>query len=115
MEQPEIHLHPTVQAGLADVFIDAIKTRKIQIILESHSEHLLRRLQRRIAEEQLSADSASLYFCNMRNGSSQLEHLELDIFGNITNWPDGFFGDEFTEIASMTRAIQERKKKGSGN
>lgn len=112
MEQPEIHLHPTVQAGLSDVFIDAIKNRKIQIILESHSEHLLRRLQRRIAEEQLSADSASLYFCNMHNGSSQLEHLNIDLMGRITNWPDGFFGDEFGEMAAMTKAIQERKMKG---
>jgi predicted ATPase len=50
LEQPEIHLHPSVQSGLADVFIEVIKTRSIQIILESHSEHLLRRLQRRIAE-----------------------------------------------------------------
>jgi predicted ATPase len=40
LEQPEIHLHPRVQAGLADVFIDAMKTRNIQIILESHSDWL---------------------------------------------------------------------------
>lgn len=113
MEQPEIHLHPTVQAGLADVFIDAVKTRKVQIILESHSEHLLKRLQRRIAEEDLSPDDAALYFCKMTNGGSELERLQLDLFGHITNWPEGFFGDDFEEIASMTRAIQERKKRGN--
>jgi predicted ATPase len=56
LEQPEIHLHPSVQTGLADVFIDAVKTRKVQIILESHSEYLLRRLQRRIAEEKVSQE-----------------------------------------------------------
>ena len=44
LEQPELHLHPSVQAGLADVFIDVIKHRNVQILLESHSEHLLRRL-----------------------------------------------------------------------
>jgi len=49
LEQPEIHLHPAVQAGLADVFIDAVRTRGVQIIFASHSEHLLRRLQRRVA------------------------------------------------------------------
>ena len=58
-EQPEIHLHPSVQAGLADVFIDVIKNRNMQIILESHSEHLLRRLQRRIAEEQLQENDTA--------------------------------------------------------
>ncbi|MBC6473671.1 MAG: AAA family ATPase [Hormoscilla sp. GM102CHS1] len=66
LEQPEIHLHPAVQAGLADVLIDAINTRKVQIILESHSEHLLRRLQRRVAEQQLaSALPASANYRNL--------------------------------------------------
>ena len=51
LKQSEIHLHPSVQAGLADIFIEVIKTRNIQIIIESHSERLLRRLQRRMAEE----------------------------------------------------------------
>ena len=42
LEQPELHLHPSVQAGLADVFIDVIQRRNVQIIIESHSEHFLR-------------------------------------------------------------------------
>jgi predicted ATPase len=114
MEQPEIHLHPSVQSGLADVFIDAVKTRGIQIILESHSEHLLKRLQRRIAEEHLSNEDAALYFCDMKAGVSTLRTLDLDMFGNITNWPNGFFGDDFGELAAMTRAIMDRKKRGEG-
>ncbi len=100
LEQPEIHLHPSVQTGLADVFIDAIKTRKVQIILESHSEYLLRRLQRRIAEETLVKEDAALYFCDIADGASRLTPLELDVFGNITNWPKDFFGDEFGEMAA---------------
>lgn len=112
MEQPEIHLHPSVQAGLADVFINAVKTRKIQIILESHSEYLLKRLQRRIAEEQIASATAALYFCDMTNVGSKMTELNLDLFGNITNWPDGFFGDDFGEMAAMTQAILHRQKKG---
>ena len=92
-EQPELHLHPSVQAGLADVFIDVIKNRNVQIILESHSEHMLRRLQRHIAEETFSTDEAKLYFCEMMNGESMLTPLDIDMFGNIHNWPDDFFGD----------------------
>jgi len=110
LEQPEIHLHPSVQAGLADVFIDAVEKRGIQIIFESHSEYLLRRLQRRIAEEKLTPEKASLYFCDVTDEGSKLKHLELDMFGNITNWPRDFFGDEFGEMAAMTRAAMERKK-----
>lgn len=109
LEQPEIHLHPAVQAGLADVFIDAAKTRNVQIVLESHSEHLLRRLQRRIAEEQLSSDDAKLYFCSTQEGTSKLTALDLDLFGTIRNWPPGFFGDEFGEIAATQEAILKRQ------
>ncbi len=113
LEQPEIHLHPTVQAGLADVFIDAMKRRNIQIVLESHSEHLLRRLQRRIAEEEISHHDAALYFCEMRDGVSKLKHLEINLMGEITNWPVGFFGDDFGEMAAMAKAKAERLRKTS--
>ena len=113
MEQPEIHLHPSVQAGLADVFIDAIKNRNVQILLESHSEYLLKRLQLRIAEEKLSNDDASLYFCNIEDGQSRLIELELDLYGDISNWPKDFFGDQVGEMAAMTRAQMYRKKGGA--
>lgn len=110
LEQPEIHLHPMVQAGLADVFIDAIKTRNVQIILESHSEHLLRRLQRRVAEDVLPTEKAALYFCSLSNGESVLKKLDLDMFGTIQNWPEDFFGDEMGEIAATNQAAMKRKK-----
>ena len=110
LEQPEIHLHPSVQSGLADVLIDAWKKRRVQILLESHSEHLLRRLQRRVAEQGLSKDDVGLYFCSTRDGGSRLTTLDLDLHGNIKNWPDGFFGDEFGEIAAMSRAGLKRRR-----
>jgi predicted ATPase len=114
LEQPEIHLHPAVQTGLADVFIDAIKSRKVQIILESHSEHLLRRLQRRVAEGAFSADQAALYFASLEDGRSRLEKLHLDLFGNITNWPSAFFGDELGELSAMAEAAMQRQMAETG-
>ncbi|MCA9938346.1 MAG: DUF3696 domain-containing protein [Anaerolineales bacterium] len=110
LEQPEIHLHPAVQAGLADVFIDAIKTRDIQIVLESHSEHLLRRLQLRIAEEKLLPEQTALYFTRISDkGQSSLQELDVDSYGNIRNWPVNFFGDELGELAAMTEAALQRQ------
>jgi len=109
LEQPEIHLHPSVQAGLADVLIDAWQKRSVQIILESHSEHLLRRLQRRVAEEEVTTNDIGLYFCMNEKGGSRATPLHLDLFGSIQNWPEGFFGDEFGEIAAITEARMRRK------
>jgi hypothetical protein len=114
LEPPEIHLHPAVQAGLADVLIDAVKTRRVQIILESHSEHLLTRLQRRIAEEALQSSQSALYFCDMEpSGSSRITPLEMDQYGNIVNWPQGFFGDELGERAAMAKAALRRRAGGT--
>ena len=109
LEQPEIHLHPAVQAGLADVFVDVIKNRGVQIILESHSEHLLYRLQRRMAEEKLVPEDVALYFTHMENGESKLDELKLDEYGNISNWPDNFFGDRMDDLVAMAEAAMKRQ------
>jgi predicted ATPase len=110
LEQPEIHLHPLAQAGLADVIIQAATHRNVQVILESHSEHLLLRLQRRIAEEAVSADDVKLYFCDAPHGVSKLVPLELDLFGNIRNWPVQFMGDAFKETAEAELARLRRMR-----
>lgn len=104
LEQPEIHLHPLAQAGLADVVIHAAIHRKVQVVLESHSEHLLLRLQRRIAEEKIDSDDVTLYFCNMLRKTSRIERLDLNMFGDILNWPDRFMGDAFMETAKAELA-----------
>lgn len=109
LEQPEIHLHPSVQMGLADVFIDVMKNRNIQIILESHSEHLLNRLQRRLAEEEITADDVALYFCDTGQAASRLNLLQVDLYGNIENWPPDFFGSQFDEITARQEAQLKRK------
>lgn len=109
LEQPEIHLHPAVQAGLADILIDASMTRNIQILVESHSEHLLARLQRRIAEERLRPTDVALYFCDLPAGASVLTPLEVNVFGEIVNWPDGFFGDPLGESMAQAEAALRRQ------
>ncbi len=58
LEQPEIHLHPSVQSGLADVFIDAVKNRNVQIIVESHSEHLLSGIESSRRTEKSAAETS---------------------------------------------------------
>ena len=110
LENPEAHLHPKAQSELADVFIDVVKNRNVQIILESHSEHLLLRLMRRIAEEEISADQTAFHFCEIKDGNSRAEQLKVDEYGNISNWPQNFFGDDMGDLAEKTKAEMKRRK-----
>lgn len=116
MEQPEIHLHPQVQAELADVFISATQAREdgrarnVQLIVESHSEHFLNRLQLRVAEGRLAPEDVAVYFCRRTGASTELEPLRLDMFGEIENWPENFFGNEMADIAARTLAAMRRRR-----
>lgn len=114
LEQPGIHLHPKVQSQLADLLIEIVTERNLQILIESHSEHFLNRLQRRIAEEDITPDKTALYFCRNEEGVSTIEKLKMDEFGNIANWPENFFGDEMGDLFAMTEAQRERQKRAEG-
>ncbi len=109
LEQPELHLHPSVQAGLADVFVDCIKNRGLQIILESHSEYMLRRLQLRLARSEITPEDTALYFCEIRDGISDLISLDVDMFGTIHNWPDEFFGNLAGDMVASFEAGLQRQ------
>lgn len=119
MEQPEIHLHPSAQSLLADVVIDAInakedgRDRNIQLIIETHSEHFLRRLQRRLAEKVIEKSQLSAYFADVSKQPAQLAELRVDEFGNISNWPENFFGDEMGDITEQSKAALRRRMEES--
>lgn len=113
LEQPEIHLHPLAQANLADLIINVAVHRNVQVIFESHSEHLLLRMQRRIAEEAISSDMIKMYFCDAPKGESSLSDLEVDEYGQIENWPENFMGDAFGETVAAEKARLKRMRAGS--
>jgi predicted ATPase len=121
IEQPELHLHPSAQSGLADLLVAAVTAREdgvprnVQLIVESHSEHLLRRLQRRVAEQEIPDKLVALYACKQSHAGSRIDRLALDLFGDIHNWPDDFFGDELRDLTiqaerSATRRISARSE-----
>jgi predicted ATPase len=118
LEQPELHLHPSAQAKLADLFLHVAETRKLQLIVESHSEHLLRRLQRRIAEPEYpfaSPENIKTYFFHMGENGSEKEEVKIDEYGQILNWPSGFFGDITGDLEAMAKAAMQRVMNGSGS
>ena len=109
IEQPELHLHPAAQCGLGDVFIRAFNRRNFSIV-ETHSEHLLLRVLRRIREStagktadpelRCSPESVSvLYFNPQDDGSTTIHPLRVSRGGDFMDrWPAGFFDEREREL-----------------
>lgn len=112
VEEPESHLHPLAQAELANLFATVSKQRGVQFIVETHSEHLFRRMQTLMARAEISQQDAVMYFVERNGRHAELHRLQADEMGRIKNWPDKFFGDAMGETREQTAlAIQRAKEK----
>jgi len=112
-EQPEIHLNPRLQSLVADLFV-AITARRVSILSETHSEHLLLRLPRLIAEGKVKASDVALYFAERDKDESQIRLIEFQTNGHIQpeSWPRGFFEDSLRESMALATAQSRRKTDG---
>lgn len=113
LEEPEIHLHPLAQSVLAELFVEVSQERNVQFIVETHSEHLFRRMQTLIARRQLIPTNAAMYFVEQNAEGPCLRSLDLDEFGRVNNWPDGFFGDALGETREQARLMFARQKESN--
>ena len=109
LEEPEIHLHPLAQSVLAELFVEVSQKRQVQFIVETHSEHLFRRMQTLVAKEHLGTEDCEMYFVEKEQGRAQLRRLELDPYVRVKNWPDRFFGDALAETEEQARLVFGRK------
>ncbi|MPM91609.1 hypothetical protein SDC9_138740 [bioreactor metagenome] len=98
IEQPEIHIHPKLQAELGTFFSECIKNKN-QFIIETHSEHLMLRIQRLIREGIISNDDVSVIYIDRKSDGSKCIELRLDEEGDfIDEWPHGFFEEGYEEM-----------------
>ena len=126
VDQPEVHLHPKLQAEIAELMIatrdhehngckihrhdccsDGSPCGAIakQWIVETHSELLVRRIQSHIAEKNLTAEEVSVLYVNPTEEGSEIIKLEMDEGGEfIEDWPAGFFDESTAEILRMLRS-----------
>jgi len=100
IEQPEIHIHPRLQAELGSLLTECIKPPfDNQFIIETHSEHLMLRLQKLIRKGELKPEDISVIYVDRGTEGSKCLHLRLDEEGDfIDEWPGGFFEEDFNEI-----------------
>lgn len=114
LEEPEIHLHPLAQSVLAELFVEISKERNIQFIVETHSEHLFRRLQTLLAKKYINPSDCALYFVEREGADARLKNLEVNEFGAIRQWPDKFFGDAMGEAREQAKARAEHESAMKG-
>lgn len=105
VQEPEIHLHPKAQAELGTFFYELSK-KGVQSIIETHSEHLLLRLQAYVADKRsgLSPDDIRIFYVYSDRGKKKCTPLELNPDGRFkTEWPRGFFPERFEEIKKIVK------------
>jgi len=94
IENPEVHLHPAGQA-LMGKFLAHVASVGVQVIIETHSDHILNGIRRSVRSKQLNPEQATLHFFRPRKEvQTQVITPQLDETGNIDEWPEGFF-DQF--------------------
>lgn len=109
VEQPELHIHPAIQVALGDLFIEQVrKSSDLTLILETHSEHLMLRLLRRIREtgektvpedKSLKPEELSIYFIEQGDEGISCHFIRVDQEGDfIDRWPKGFFNERVKEL-----------------
>ena len=103
VEQPELHLHPRIQARLGDFFVGLAECGK-QCLIETHSENLVSQLRLHIVQAGGQDKSACMiYFVDQdESGSAKFETVKISPKGNILNWPDGFFDETVLQEGRIT-------------
>ncbi len=118
IEQPEIHLHPKMQADLADLFIDIVLSKNQKqknqkpskyLFIETHSEYLLKRLRRRISDGTILADNVAIYLIDpdLNDCGAIIRELEVQERGQF-DWPIDFYGGEL--LKDSTEFIKNQQK-----
>jgi predicted ATPase len=111
IEQPEIHLHPKMQASLAELFIDIIKNSlNKKLIIETHSEYLVRRLKLKLLEKEISPSMVGIYFIHNKNKKQKkrIEDINISDTGDF-KFPEDFLVDDLND---QLKIMQQLVKNG---
>ncbi|MDO4804042.1 MAG: hypothetical protein Q4A32_04400 [Lachnospiraceae bacterium] len=110
IDSPDAHLHGSVHGEICDLLINTSKTRNI--VVETHSENMLLRLQRRIAEKNdICPDMATIYFIMDSEEGTVSHKISFDEYGDLVNEPEEFkrfFSSSFEDVMLIARAKGER-------
>jgi predicted ATPase len=103
IENPEAHLHPAAQSKFA-AFLAEIVSSGVQIILETHSDHIINGVRKAVRAQVINKQNALIYFFRQVESSEQAKvtSIEIDGKGNLTDWPKGFFDQLDDDFEALT-------------
>ncbi len=101
LAQPEIHLHPNVQAKLADYFVRQVNNKGKRYIIETHSEYLLNRLRLMIVKGEISAEDVAVYYLENTSKGTNKYTINFTKDGQIKNAPKGFFETYMMDVMDI--------------
>jgi predicted ATPase len=105
VEEPELHLHPAVHGALADLMVDAVvDAEQTQVIAETHSENLLLRLRRHVADGKLNPDNMGLLWFEHTEAGTRIRPIDVAPDGSVSDWPKGVFSEDLGEIRAIAQA-----------
>ncbi|ARC36850.1 hypothetical protein A6J80_11080 [Paracoccus yeei] len=109
-EQPELHLHPAAHGDLADLFISTAQNNGRSVLIETHSEQLIMRVRRRIAENVINPEDVVLWSIghSRQAGESDVRIISLDRTGTPSDWPEGVFEESLQDLTALRSAARER-------
>ncbi len=108
LEQPELHLHPFAHTGIAELLVAAMDTNR-SILVETHSDTLLLRIRRAIAEQRIPHTLVRFYYVEKnKEGRSISKAIELNDRGTPSWWPRGIFSEDQEEYQAIRRALSQR-------
>ena len=109
IEEPEIHLHPKAQADLASVLVEEAKSDGKQMIIATHSEHILGRLLTLVAEGRLSADELAIHsFEKDEKGVCSASEIEVTDLGQVSGGLKSFFETDLDEMRRYVEALRAK-------
>ena len=109
IEEPEIHLHPKAQADLASVLADEAKSGDKQMIITTHSEHVVGRLLTLVAEGMISADELAIYsFEKDKSGVCSASEIEVTDRGQVSGGLKSFFETDLDEMKRFVEALRAK-------
>jgi energy-coupling factor transporter ATP-binding protein EcfA2 len=105
--EPEVHLHPEAQSKITSMLLSVAKKENIQLLIETHSEHVLHKLLHAVGKGELAREELALYYFENKNGTAKVRRLDVNDKGQVDGGLPGFFDQSLAELTEYLDALRK--------